>query len=211
MQMKRKDSGITIIALVITIIVLLIITGIVMSAGIENIPEVENAVYESELVMVQKAATEKYMYAKTVGETERKITNISNPDGNKPNSFKGTIVANTSGINTSKAGEYILENSYTLSVSMTYDDCYYRLKPSDLEAIGISKGSDTYIVNYKTGEVYNETTQTILQTVSNFDALTSTVTETVESKTLYLPSIIAKEREEENLDFTNDIFDGDTL
>ena len=37
---------------------------------------------------------------------------------------------------------------------------YYTLTPDDFIKLGITEVNDTYIVNYSTGEVYNNTTKT---------------------------------------------------
>ena len=58
------------------------------------------------------------------------------------------------------ASEYVVNMS---TASATYDDCYYRLDENVLKNLGITDSTEddkdlhTYIVNYKTGEVYDET------------------------------------------------------
>lgn len=229
MQMMKNEKGVTLIALVITIIVLIIIAAISLNAGLENIPQVDNSIYESEIIMVQKAVTERYVYAKTVGETERKISGESL----QPTSYRGTVITDTSTIdkelikdlketaNSDRSSWYgggtedidshfnlNLNNSYVNTNGMTYDNCYYRLSIEDLEELGITGSKNTYIVNYRTGEIYNESRQILQYNTTDIRLMT----ETLEAKILYLPPIIPIEVEPEtDSGFSGDIFENNTL
>ena len=48
-------------------------------------------------------------------------------------------------------------NDYDTSGSSDITGYYYRLSDSDLKEMGVTQAQDSYIVNYKTGEVINET------------------------------------------------------
>ena len=48
-------------------------------------------------------------------------------------------------------------NDYDISGSTDITEYYYRLSESDLKEMGVTQAQDSYIINYKTGEVINET------------------------------------------------------
>lgn len=138
----RKDQGITLMVLVITIILLLIISGISITGTLRGHEETEEASEISELNMIQHAILERYTKAQLTKETlpgtdiEKdqvqkiidEIKNESNNESNEQISLKGKE--------------------------------YKRLYTTDLNNLGIKKEEDTFIVNYKTGEVINETKKT---------------------------------------------------
>ncbi len=135
--MLRDNKGITLIALTITIIILLILAGITIGGGRESIKMTKSNKLLAELDMVQHACLERY--------TEYKLTgDISLLIGTEVNYAAVQGLAEELGINT-----------------LLSTNNYYRLTPSDLEKIGIQDANDTYIVNYQTGEVINETQKQI--------------------------------------------------
>lgn len=134
----RKEQGITLMVLVITIILLLIISGISITGTLRGHEETEEASEISELNMIQHAILERYTKAQLTKETlpgtdieKDQVQNIIdeiNSESNEQISLKGTE--------------------------------YKRLDTTDLSNLGIKKEEDTFIVNYKTGEVINETKKT---------------------------------------------------
>lgn len=134
----RKEQGITLMVLVITIILLLIISGISITGTLRGHEETEEASEISELNMIQHAILERYTKAQLTKETlpgtdieknqVQKIIDEINNESNEQISLKGTE--------------------------------YKRLDTTDLSNLGIKKEEDTFIVNYKTGEVINETKKT---------------------------------------------------
>lgn len=135
----RKNRGITLVSLVITIILLLIITGISITGTLRGHEETEEASEISELNMIQHAILERYTKAQLTKETlpgtdiekdqvQKTIDEINNESNEQQISLKGTE--------------------------------YKRLDTTDLSNLGIKKEEDTFIVNYKTGEVINETKKT---------------------------------------------------
>ena len=106
----RKNKGITMVALVITIIILLILAGISVTGVIRGIDETNESTQISQLEMVQHALLERKTKADLTKET-----------------LPGT----------------------------TAD--YKELSTADLKELGIEKETNTFIVNYKTGEVINKT------------------------------------------------------
>lgn len=129
--MKNEDNkGVTLIALVITIIVLLIIASISIGAGMNGIEKAEENKLFSELKMVQHAILERY--------TKIKLTNEELP------------------------GEKLQEQDIKqlqekLNGELLKGNEYYKISENNLEELGITQAKDEYIVNYKTGEVYNNT------------------------------------------------------
>lgn len=131
----RKNKGITLVALVITIILLIIISGISITGTIGNQKEAEAATQIEELNMIQQAILQRY--------TKSQLTKEELP-GTKIDKQQVETIINE--INT-KAGT---------SINLKGTE-YFQLNNKDLEKIGITGKEDIYIVNYKTGEVINDT------------------------------------------------------
>lgn len=132
----RKNRGITLIALVITIVILLIIASISITGGIKEKKETEENEKIAELNMIQHALLERYTKAQLTKEqlpgedvTLSEVQNIINDINNKSN-----------------------EN-----ISLKANGEYKKLGNSEMRSLGFTNNKDTYIVNYKTGEVINET------------------------------------------------------
>lgn len=130
----RENKGITMVALVITIIILLIIAGVSISGTIIGIKETEEKTQISELTMIQHAILERY--------TSSIYTKQELP---------GTT------IQTSEVETIIDEINELCNLNITLKGTEYkRLIKQDLNNLGIENEEYTYIVNYKTGEVINE-------------------------------------------------------
>ena len=140
------EKGITLVALVITIIILVIITGVTIGAtGLKgNIKLTKSNLAIAELSEVQQAVLETYIKYK---QTHNK------------NNIVGT------GITYNEATQYANEISNSINLTSSgydldsdeFEKFYYMLTPQDLEKIGINGCENTYIVNYYTGEVLNYT------------------------------------------------------
>lgn len=142
--MLKENKGITIVALVVTIVVLLILASVTINGVIQGIDEAKENKLLSELSMVQHAVTQRY--------TKYELT-------------KDRDVLVGTKIQTST-----LENvPNTINWKVTqFDEInnpereYYRVNKSDLVKLGLSgddKTDSSYVVNYSTGEVYNETSK----------------------------------------------------
>lgn len=131
----RKNEGITMVTLVTTIIVLLIISGISITGTIRGHKETEEATQISELNMIQHAILERY--------TKSQLTKEELP---------GTTVEKT------QVQTIIDEMNSTSGESIILKGTEYKeLSIDDLKKLGITKENNTFIVNYKTGEVINKT------------------------------------------------------
>ena len=152
---KRKNKGITIIALTITIILLLIIASITISIGLNSLKESKENLKLSELKMVQQAVLENYeKYITTnndiyiLGKEKNRIQVSYSDMQDLIDEINSKI---TTGENiTLKVSDY---TSGELDISMYY----YELSQEDLEEMGISNTDEIYIVNFSTGEVINKT------------------------------------------------------
>lgn len=131
----RKTNGVTLVALIITVILLLIISGISITGTLRGHKETKEASQISELNMIQHAILERYTKAQLTKE-ELPGTTITQNDVQ-------TIIDEIKDI----TGEDI-----TLKGKE-----YKELSISDLEKLGVTNEEDTFIVNYKTGEVINAT------------------------------------------------------
>ncbi len=131
----RENNGITLVALVTTITVLLIILGISTIYTKQNNKEIEESTQISELNIIQHAILERY--------TKAQLTKENLP---------GTII--------DKSEVQIIVNEIN---SMTKENIslkgteYRELNKIDLEKLGITGEEYAFIVNYKTGEVINKT------------------------------------------------------
>ncbi len=134
----RKNKGITMVALVITIIILLILAGISVTGVIRGIDETNESTQISQLEMVQHALLERKTKAQFTKEEELPGTEISKE-------------------NLKKVLNEIKEKTNQEIILKGKIQDYKELNTTDLENLGISKDNDTYIVNYKTGEVINKT------------------------------------------------------
>lgn len=131
----RKNNGITLVALVITIILLLVVSGISITGKLRGDKESKSAEQISELNIIQHALLERYTRAQLTKE-ELPGTTITKADVQD-------IIDDING----KTG-----NNIELKGTE-----YKKLEKADLENLGITREEDTFIVNYKTGEVINET------------------------------------------------------
>ena len=134
---KGKSNGITLISLVITIIVLIIISGISIVGTIRGRDETEESTQFYELSLIQHAILEQY--------TKTQLTKEELPGTTIELSEVQSIIED---INL-KTGENIeLKGKNT---------DYKELDQTDLEKLGITEEEYTFIVNYSTGEVINKT------------------------------------------------------
>ena len=130
-----NNKGITLLALVITIIILLILASVTINISTDSIKETDENTLISELKMVQHAALERY--TKAVLTHER---------------YPGTTCSNED-LNAMTSLGIELKD-----VSSNYSSNYYKITAENgFEELGIKNSEDEYIVNYITGEVFNLT------------------------------------------------------
>lgn len=145
MNFWKEQDGITIISLVITVVVLIILSGIGIKIGTDSIKSSKDGALASDLAMVQHAVLEQY----TKYQTTKDITYLV---GNK--------VAKEEMIQIAKDLNITLAN-----IPQNYSNKdYYRLDKASLLEIGIENTDDEYIVNYISGEVINMTQKTTSDT-----------------------------------------------
>lgn len=171
----KEEKGITFMVLVITIIVMLILAGVSINIGLSGVSNSSDKQDISILYMVQQAVLGQYSKAMSLGNTEKKAS-----DGETDQYF-GEKIYDISEINVEKItlegidspfSDITLEYNTNISkAEVENEEFYYRLKSADLKNLKITKPgtdgntditketTDTFIVNYKTGEVYNETKQ----------------------------------------------------
>ena len=140
-----KQKGITIISLVITVIILVIISGIGITMGTNAIKSSKDNQLASELSMVQHAVLEQY----TKYQTTKDITYLV---GNKVELEEMNQIAKNLNITLVN-----IPQKYT-------NKDHYRLDKASLLQIGIENTDDEYIVNYISGEVINMTQKTTSNT-----------------------------------------------
>ena len=139
-----NQTGVTLIALVITIIVLIIIAGITIGAGISGIKQTRENRLITELNMLNHAILERYTKASLTGED-----------------YPGVKITEV-GINLDTVlSEMATQSGLNITRKDNNDENYYYLTNDNggLNALGITNAEDEYIVNYETGEVINYTTK----------------------------------------------------
>lgn len=141
----KSQKGITLMALVITIIVLLIIAGIGIGEIIGNsgdINQTEDALSLSELNKIQQAVIETYLKYK---QLNNESILIGTPE--EYNIAEGYL------------SEIKPDESLKVDNLNDVEYKYYRLTKENLEQLGLENihNDDNYIVNYSTGEVFNIT------------------------------------------------------
>jgi len=165
MQMKN-NKGITMMSLIITAIVLVLIAGISFKLGTDSIEQSKKYMQQSSVKIVATAVVQQKgkIDALKLGEVPVSET--------QPDCFIGTPLLNFSSVSMNKLNEEqktflrgklvnVEEGSNTYKEGGHYDDLYYRVSGTDFEALGITNEGSTFIINYKTGEVYNETLQCV--------------------------------------------------
>lgn len=174
--MIKNDKGVTLVILVVTILLLLILTVIGLNLSFTGITEIEDGREVTQLGIIRQAIVEQYNKAITLNQVKVPV------EEQRVSFWVGEPITDFSTINLPDEVAIIKDESsnefYAKRENYQYkfqEECYYRLSPEDLKNIGISDAKDTYIVNYSTCEVYNETKQ--LNSQSQLLYLPSTQTE----------------------------------
>lgn len=146
MALTKKNKGVTLIAFVITILLILIIAGVSTQVGRDNITKTQDSILITELEQVKHFVGESYMnYLKTNNEGFLVGTEVE--DSTAANLIKPVSII--------EIPEEYYKNGLKLPLAK-----FYELTPVDLVKIGVEDSKNTYIVNYLTGEVINKTQQT---------------------------------------------------
>ena len=179
-MISKNEKGVTLMALIITIIVLSIILGITLNYGLSEIHTASNKKTESELVIVQEAIMQRYALVKSANQLENKY---QTGEANRPEKFVGEILESSSKIaDYGFSGIDYMKDYTTLDSNITYEECYYKIGEDDLKDLGIEKGDSgkeenesakerTYIINYSTGEVFDVANKKYYKTNSDDDEL----------------------------------------
>lgn len=145
----KNNKGITLIALAVTIIVLIIIASVGTYSGIEALRDAKEEAQISELNMLKQPVVENYTkYLMTKNDMYIRGTKVNYLDVQ-------TIISEIN--NNANETVSLKVNDYDISGSTDITEYYYRLSESDLKEMGVTQAQDSYIINYKTGEVINET------------------------------------------------------
>ena len=147
----KSQKGITLIALVITVIILLILAGIgigELSNNNEDIAQTKDTMSLTELSKVQQVVIENYLKY-----VQLKNDSVLTSVGEKVYSDEYTEINNT------LIG--ITGNPLKVEFSEDVDKSYYKLSGENLKSLGLEniRNNNIYVVNYSTGEVFNYTQQ----------------------------------------------------
>lgn len=135
----RKNNGITLVALVITIIVLIIIASISITGILQDTDETKDNVAISELGMVQHAILER--------KTKAQLTKEELPGQSVTSTQLQQVI-----------DEIKAKSGTTITLEGNAED-YKLLDDEALQDLGIENYKSEYIVNYSTGEVIDITRQ----------------------------------------------------
>ena len=127
----REEKGITLVALMALVTVLIIISGVALGEINKSNKDTKSDVFESEIRVVQNAVLQR--------KTEADLTKIDYDELPGQEIKKSEVQNIAKGINLKG-----------------YDGEYKILDPEELQKLGITNTEDTYIVNYNTGEVINK-------------------------------------------------------
>lgn len=141
----KSQKGITMIALTVTIIVLIILASVGTYSGSNALRDAKENTLMTEIGMIQQPILQNYTkYLMTKNDMYIVGTPVAYSDVQ--------AIATEMGVNLKITTEYTLPDPVD-----KLENYYYRLTTEDLKAMGVSQVEDSYIVNYKTGEVLNET------------------------------------------------------
>ena len=135
----RKNNGITLVALVITIIVLIIIASISITGILQDTDETKDNVAISELGMVQHAILER--------KTKAQLTKEELPGQSVTSTQLQQVI-----------DEIKAKSGTTITLEGNAED-YKLLDDEALQDLGMENYKSEYIVNYSTGEVIDITRQ----------------------------------------------------
>lgn len=190
MMLRKNNKGVTLAALVTTIIVLFIIFGITLNYGLSEIHDVANKKTESELGIIQEAIMQRYALVKSSNQlgivpssTISNNTTLENDTG-RPKGFLGTRLYSSQEISSNGfSGVTPLKEYDRNNNTIPYEQYYYLLTQNDLLTLGVEKGAETnvsddvtpkdrsYIVNYYTGEVFDVANKKYYKTDTSNDDL----------------------------------------
>ena len=155
MKIVKNNKGITMIALVVTIIVLLILASVSIGGSITSQNEAKENILITELNMVEHAALERYTKVSITGE-KYPGTQYATIDELKQDLEQAASTAGvTSILSGSGSGQIVLQSE--TETDENGNTKYYRLGKEDLSKLGITNTEDEYIINYERGEVINLT------------------------------------------------------
>ncbi|MCX4302448.1 MAG: hypothetical protein OSJ66_00320 [Clostridia bacterium] len=172
MQKIKNEKGITLVALILTIIITIMIAGITINLGMDSINSTRDRKLQAELEMVGQATITEYSKAMELGYIKEGSTQI-------PQNFIGTPTSNPEALPT---GTWALSDSEAVGYKS-----YFVLNPQALEKLEILNSNHTYIINYYTGEVFNQTKQKSSQGQTLYIKMnTGKVTEKTEDTTSFV-------------------------
>lgn len=144
MKNLSSNKGITLVVLIITIIVILIIAGISINGAINGVDSANDNRAITDLEKVQHAITQRYSKYKLLKDTSLLV---------------GTKIDLSSLTDVPESINWrVFQPSTDTSPSTNLERKYYRLSKSDMETLGLTGDykASSYIVNYCSGEVYDE-------------------------------------------------------
>lgn len=154
--MIKNKRGITLMSLMIVVIIIFILAGVGLNISFMAIKDVRNNKLSGELGILRQAIVERYSMAAAVNQlkVEADAQQVSFWVGERL--LQASLEVELPDVDNRNEDTEIFINNLDKDTEYQ-EDYYYRLNPDQLDEIGVRNSDYTYIVNYKTGEVYNET------------------------------------------------------
>ncbi len=149
----KKDSGITLVALTITIIVLIIIATISIREGTQIIKEAKVQTFETNMFAIKaKAKT----YVEEVEAATWGISNDTEREEKRNIFFTGNIDANGYGMKKCELGDININTNQLLN-SINLDNCeMYEITSATLDKMGLNEMSEDLSEDAKYIVIYNK-------------------------------------------------------
>ncbi len=138
----KSNKGITMVALVVTIIILAVVAGTIVYNGKKSIKSANRQQLISQLEMVQAK----------INVLAEKMENNS-----YDNDYYRAVARQIDSLDQTKLQEILNRDAKNGNTFTTDADGFYYFGPSDLERIGLSEMNQIFLVNFDTREVFSYT------------------------------------------------------
>lgn len=150
-----ENKGITLITVIVMISVILILSAIFLSTGMESLEESKKAEKENEIHQIKLAVVDRYTsYEKNDGSVSLIGTSAKNKWATSSECVNSIIpTLDFSSLSSDDKESKI--NRITSDITRDYDEFVMLINSGDMARLGVDKASDSlYVVDYYTGSVY---------------------------------------------------------
>ena len=155
--MIKNNEGISLITLVITIIVIIILTSIFISTGLNSLDEVKNSEVKNEMYNLKQAVVTRFTsYQKNDGNVTL-IGTYAKSKWSDPNDCIDKVIPTLEYDDTDTSDDKIAKaERVSNSIKADYDEYVMIIKSEDMKKLGLDSvyEKNVYIVDYYMGAVY---------------------------------------------------------